>query len=352
MIIVKNTRELEELYDVDAIPDGEYIRIVGGLEDKAKYKREPYIGRTTYSARQVKQIIAEMKEIEAKIPSNWSKWQKAKFIYQTLAGSVDYNHDRSTYSNQQSSNLSIILSKKGICAGYALTFKEMMDRQGIECDYVRGDAFNSRGGKERHAWNVLTIDGKSIPVDVTWDSGRMQRGLKQLYYFGNDAEFQKYHIPDQDEKRRQLTSFSNEQVNSIDTNQASKNEATTEEKQYAIKLAIEETYKKFSKQYGEQAGHKQVSAAIKKFIKESNLEYFTRQGRARQSLEQYVSQEDMLTILIDEYINKNVLSCEYPQDILGDALRRSLDKYGTAQAHGALKSYILSGYTRTFYKSK
>lgn len=347
MIIARNTRELEEVYDLNAIPDGELIRIIGGLEDKAKYNREAYIDRTTYSARQVKQIIAEMKGIEAKIPSNWNKWQKAKFIYKTLASSVDYNYDRSTYNNQQSSNLSIILSRKGICAGYALTFKEMMDRQGIECDYVRGEAFDSRGGIGRHAWNVLTIDGISIPVDVTWDSTRMQRGEEQLYYFGNNMEFERQHVPEQDEKRYQLSYLNNEDVYSININRA-----TAEERQYAIQLAIKETYKKFSKQYGEQAGHTQVSYAIEKFIKESSLGGFTRQGRARQNLEQYVSQEDMLNTLIDGYIIRNVLPHEQTQDILGYALRQNLDKYGIEQAHSALKGYILSGYTRKFYKKQ
>lgn len=350
MIVVRDTRELEEKYNINSIPDDEQIRVVGGMAHKSKYSEERYQRRTTYTARQLKQIIQQMRAIEDTIPENWDKWQRAKYLYMVLASNVEYNYDRESYKTQQSSNLTILLSGKGICAGYALTFKEMMDRQGIECDYVRGYADIGREGKERHAWNILTIDGISIPVDVTWESGRIQSGEQQIQYFGNDANFLKEHVQDPDEKAYQLNLFSNDAVDSIDISQTTKRKASVEEKRNAIKLAIEETYKKVSKQYGEQCGYRQVCAAIKKFVKESELKYFTRQGRSRQSLAENVSQEDMLNTLIDEYILGNVIQEKNQKNILGYALRQNLDRYGVPQAHQALKSYILSAYTRIFYK--
>lgn len=127
------------------------------MEGKEKYNKERYIKRTTYKGSTIKKIIQQMNLIESKIPKEWNEWQKAKYIYETLRGKISYNMDRSTYSNQQSSNLNCLLSKKGICVGYALLFKEMMDRQGIECDYIIGI-----DGRSKHAWNVLTIDGTSF----------------------------------------------------------------------------------------------------------------------------------------------------------------------------------------------
>ena len=235
MIVVRDTRELEEKYNINSIPDDEQIRVVGGMAHKSKYSEERYQRRTTYTARQLKQIIQQMRAIEDTIPENWDKWQRAKYLYMVLASNVEYNYDRESYKTQQSSNLTILLSGKGICAGYALTFKEMMDRQGIECDYVRGYADIGREGKERHAWNILTIDGISIPVDVTWESGRIQSGEQQIQYFGNDTNFLKEHVQDPDEKAYQLNLFSNDAVDSIDISQTTKRKASVEEKRNAIK---------------------------------------------------------------------------------------------------------------------
>ena len=103
-----------------------------------------YKQRVTYSAREIKQIIEQMKEIENSIPDEWGEPQRAKYIYEVLGKNINYNYNREEYKTQKSSNLSILLSRKGICAGYALLFKEMMDRQNIRCDYIRGNATNSR----------------------------------------------------------------------------------------------------------------------------------------------------------------------------------------------------------------
>ena len=101
MIIVRNTKELEQKWDLNKLPDTEKIMVLGGFEGKPKYldcpnlnKREEYLARITYSTRQIKQIIAEMKEIEESIPLDWNKWQRAKYIYETLAENIKYNYKK------------------------------------------------------------------------------------------------------------------------------------------------------------------------------------------------------------------------------------------------------------------
>lgn len=144
MIIVNNTKELEQRYNLSKIPDTENVVVLGGMANKEKYNSEVYRRRTTYPARQIRQIINQMKEIEGSIPKEWSEWQRAKYIYEVLGNNISYDYDREDYKNQQSSNLSILLSRKSICAGYSLLFKEMMDRQNIKCDYIKGMATNAR----------------------------------------------------------------------------------------------------------------------------------------------------------------------------------------------------------------
>ncbi|MBQ2835511.1 MAG: hypothetical protein IJE68_01570 [Clostridia bacterium] len=352
MIIVKNTKELEERYNLNSIPDNETIRVIGGMENKAKYDNEIYIRRTTYSARQLKHIIQQMKDIEDTIPEDWNQWQRAKYIYQVLGKNIEYNYDEASYSNQQSSNLTILMSGKGICAGYSLLYKEMMDRQGIECDYLRGVA-DIGSEREKHAWNVLTINGMKFPVDLTWDSSRLRSGAQQLSFFGNNQSFLKQHIQDSDERTCDLYLLSDETVNSINiSNTKTKEELDENEKLGIVKLAIEETYKKFANMYDEEAGRRQVTEAIKRYINNGDLRCFTRQGNARQSIEKYFRSEDMLDILVNQYIKQCESREEGSIDILKDAVKQNIYRYNDKQAQTALKSYILSGYTRIFYETK
>lgn len=348
MIIVKNTKELEEKYDLNLIPDDEQIRVIGGMEGKPKYNSEIYQRRTTYSARQLKQIIQQMKYIEDRIPENWNQWQRAKYIYELLASNIEYNYDIESYSNEQSSNLTILMSRKGICAGYSLTFKEMMDRQGIECDYIRGRVDENGELKERHAWNVLSIDGRQIPVDLTWDSERIRSG-QGLGYFGNDKYFLQEHKKDMDEKDVHYYVLSNKFVDLINTDEIKiKEELKGDEKLNALNFAIEQTYKKLTNEYGEHSARIQVIEAIKKYIKEGEIKCFTRQGGARDSIEKYFEKEDMIDLLVKQYAGRCAMEQDKEHDILGNSLRQNMVTYDDYQAEVALKEYILSGNTKYF----
>lgn len=353
MIIVRNTKELEEQYDLTSIPDDEQIRVIGGMEGKSKYSDERYAIRTTYSASQLKQVIHQMKSIEENIPADWNKWQRAKYIYDVLANNIEYNYDSSTYFNQQSSNLTVLMHGKGICAGYALTFKEMMDRQGIECDYIRGVANGNRPNPERHAWNVLNIDGVQFPIDLTWDSGNKQQGLSQLKYFGNNKVFFQNHVQDSDEKEYNYSLLSNEFVESIDiSEERKKEELSTEEKRNILNSAIEQTYKKFESVYGEQQASLSVSEAIKKYINEGNSLGFTRQENARANIEKFINKQNMIELLVEQYVEQCSNNPSISEDILGKSLRENLFKYGSEQAKAALKDYILTGNTQGFTRRK
>lgn len=216
MISVKNTRELEAKYNLTEIEDDEKIMVYGGMEGKSKYDDEYYKKRITYSAKDLKKILQIMKTIEANIPENWNKLQRAKYIYTKLANIIEYNHDKKDYEINEPSNLSVLISKKGICAGYALVFKEMMDRQGIECDYIRGHAYFRFLKKSKHAWNILKIAGIQIPVDLTSDSAEQHYGRQRLLYFGNDKSLLRLYKQDKDEKKYDLTIVDNKFVDSID----------------------------------------------------------------------------------------------------------------------------------------
>lgn len=344
MLIVSNTRELE-IYGLENIKDDDNVRVLGGLNGKEKYNKDKYLNRITYKGRDLKIIINQMKLIESKIPKEWNDWQKSKYIYETLGRAIGYNMDKSTYANQQSSNLSILLSRKAICAGYSLLFKEMMDRQGIECNYIRG-----RVGRDRHAWNVLIIDRISFPIDLTWDSKTLRRGDKKLQYFGVDENFLLEHSQDQDEKKYDLKILNKNFVNSIDTSIEIKEDEKSEEKtNIIIRNAIKQTYKKYKYLSGNEKAKEQVKEAVKQFITNNDPNYFTRKGNARTNIKNNISPEKMLDFMIETYIGNSIKSLD--KSVLGKAIYYTYSKYDEEYAILALKNYIKEGRIRGFTRN-
>ncbi len=51
--------------------------------------------------------------------------------------------------------------------------------------------------EDGHAWNIVTIDGKNYPIDLTWDNGKFRGGESKTFDFlGQDVKkFEKTHVP-------------------------------------------------------------------------------------------------------------------------------------------------------------
>ncbi len=353
MIRAKNTVELEQNYKLYQIDDEEQVMIKGGL-DKEKYDQERYERRVTYSGRDIKYIITKMREIEANIPEGWNDWQKAKYIYETIGKNISYDYEgMNAGRHQQDSNLTTILSGKAVCAGYALLFKEMMDRQNIECEYIRGLALGNDDKPEKHAWNNITIDGKTVVLDVTWDSARISKGAK-IKYFGNNSRFDERHKADRDEKDFNYTVLSDDEVKAIDTDIHRSNRSKIadkmdiESKRIYVENAIDETYKKFTKIEGEERAKEQVKAALRKYIDEGSSRYFTNNNSARDNIEKYVDQAEMSEIVSSIFVDsiskdekfKDKRDALSEKNILRKAAKETLEKYNREQAVNAIKKYI------------
>ncbi len=356
MIIVANTRELESRYNLREIPDNEQIWIQGGMKGKPKYNADRYQRRTTYSGREIKQIIGQMRLIEDSIPKEWSQLQRAKYIYEVLGKKIEYNYNREEYDSQRPSNLTTILSGKAICAGYSLLYKEMMDRQGIQCDYIRGDGISQDGTSGgRHAWNVLTINGQSFPVDLTWDSQVLRRGETDLQYFGVDERFFERHITEQDERQYRYVTLSKDTIRNVNTNpqEVHQREDKQNEKMEILKHAMEQTYLKFERQYGRNAARGQVEKAIQKYMITGNADSFTRTGDARAQIQQFISPTEMLDLLAQSFVEQNYNG--HNVSSLGRVLENSVNEtskiYGEQHTTKALVSYISEGKVNSFTRT-
>lgn len=158
------------------------IQIIGGYDSikKKKYNELRIQERTFYTPSEVCEIIAKFEEYERGIDDSWTDLEKALFIYKSLAENLKY--DGSDYV--KSRNLTTVLGK-GVCAGYAIVFKEAMDRLGIECETINQPRV--------HTWNAIKIDGKWYPLDLTWEAEDIQKNnADNLYWFGLNPLFNKY----------------------------------------------------------------------------------------------------------------------------------------------------------------
>lgn len=89
-----------------------------------------------------------------------------------------------------------------VCEGFAKSFKYLADMIQLKCILVVGDS-GVRGENERHAWNMVQIDGESYFIDVTYneiyrDSNNNPIYCSRAYFNLSDREIRRDHLPDTD----------------------------------------------------------------------------------------------------------------------------------------------------------
>ena len=62
-----------------------------------------------------------------------------------------------------------LVQKSCVCEGYAKAFKYLIDQMEIPCVMVIGQATNTNGQTENHAWNYVQIENNWYAIDCTWD---------------------------------------------------------------------------------------------------------------------------------------------------------------------------------------
>lgn len=164
------------------------ISVTGGLDylHKDKYKDEEYIERTFYTPKNLGNIIKVFESIERKITYSWTESQKCMFVYKTLCERMHYQRDdEGTYENgvDVARTLNGLIANRSVCSGFALIFKEAMDRLGIECYY--------QNMSHHHSWNAVKLDGEYHLLDLTWDVSNKKNNKCGFYYFcrQNGKEF-------------------------------------------------------------------------------------------------------------------------------------------------------------------
>lgn len=105
------------------------------------------------------EIDTEVNAILSQISMESNEYDKIKHIYETLVKDVAYVENAPDNQNIYST----FVRKETVCAGYAKATQYLLDRLGVYCIYVLGNA-----AEESHAWNIVRCNGVLCYVDVTW----------------------------------------------------------------------------------------------------------------------------------------------------------------------------------------
>lgn len=101
----------------------------------------------------------EISKLISGITSSMSDLEKVLYVKEYLDTNCSYGEPDDTYAH---CSYGAFVNKTPVCQGYALAFKSILDRLGIECHYVDSESLN-------HAWNLVKLNGTYFYIDSTWD---------------------------------------------------------------------------------------------------------------------------------------------------------------------------------------
>ncbi|MCI9156444.1 MAG: DUF4358 domain-containing protein [Lawsonibacter sp.] len=156
-------------------PDGRYVYTDPETDDMTLFDSSAILaawesGDDSGLSKQDKAVLKAAEAVfEECVTPEMSDYDKELALYAWLTGNVTY--DQTHYEKQGAPRTSYepygpLIEGRGVCLGYAETFRLLMDMAGIECITVTGAGFRNR---ENHAWNMVKLSGEWYCVDSTWD---------------------------------------------------------------------------------------------------------------------------------------------------------------------------------------
>ncbi len=130
---------------------------------------------------------------------------KARSIYAWIMSHVRYDmstYTGSAYSSEISYANRALQTRRTVCTGFSLIFKQLLIRAGVQAVTVKGFSRHSdvqaglpTGGID-HEWNAVRLDGDWYLFDLTWASATAQSGKPNDFYFMTDPQaFIAQHLP-------------------------------------------------------------------------------------------------------------------------------------------------------------
>lgn len=154
------------------------------------------------------ELMACADDLISKCPEG-SEYDKALWVHDMLVSNIEYDvdvfyinmfsADENTPYDYAYTAYGALINRKAVCAGYAKAYQLILNRMGIECGYITGDAVNDLG-LGPHAWNYAKLDGNYYQIDVTWDDpvclGYTNNTIQHDYFALTDEEMVRDHFAD------------------------------------------------------------------------------------------------------------------------------------------------------------
>lgn len=129
----------------------------------------------------------------ASVRPDMSDLEKVITLHDYLAVNCAYDKENldlgvDKVPDKSHSTYGVFADGTAVCDGYALAYKYLLNKQGIECHMVTSTAM-------AHAWNMVVLDGEYYQVDVTWDDPVWDRvgNVCHTYMLRSDAAFAGHH---------------------------------------------------------------------------------------------------------------------------------------------------------------
>jgi transglutaminase/protease-like cytokinesis protein 3 len=144
------------------------------------------------------QILDYRKQVSRYLTSfdkikNQSDMQKEIYVHDFCLENFKYDFSKGKYAH---CILGLVKSKTAVCEGIAKFVKLVLDYVGVPNLVVTGDATNpvANGRFERHAWNIVAIEGRTYHLDVTFDMTVMKKNNRHDYFNLHDDDISRDHI--------------------------------------------------------------------------------------------------------------------------------------------------------------
>lgn len=194
------------LYESDAPDAGDYLRYqYGGYtltysEEKGflKYKYLLKITPEYYTNADEEAVVDELVEeaiLNSGLDENSTDYEKILWTHNFICDTVSYDtvHKHTPGSGHiQSTAYSALYYHTALCQGYAVLCYRLLKELGVDNRIVTGTATVS-GEQQRHAWNIVKLDGSYYNLDVTMDDVDSAYD----YFLKTDEIFDKNHTRDE-----------------------------------------------------------------------------------------------------------------------------------------------------------
>ncbi len=110
------------------------------------------------------QLDEYIDSVVSAIGSDWSDFEKYKYIHDTIALACEYDEN----GDDAYTAYGCLIGGNAVCEGYSKALMLICERAGIPCLPVVGQGFDNEDS-QGHIWNKVKLDGEWYATDVTWD---------------------------------------------------------------------------------------------------------------------------------------------------------------------------------------